>query len=206
MNAQMNWIEREISPRLRTALRQLPVVVVTGGRQVGKTSLSRHMWPEASYTTMDIPAFADRARLEGNRFLSDLSVPAILDEIQYVPDLLRHLKIRVDARKTSGMYMITGSQDFLLMQGITESLAGRCAVFTLPQLSLRELVSAGILKKGQEDSFFWRGGYPELWQRTDLDRVLWLGSYVTTYLERDVRNILNEPHWMGRHLGEYRCG
>jgi predicted AAA+ superfamily ATPase len=185
------WIERAITARLKQALAQFPVVVVTGARQVGKTSLCRRVWPDAAYATLDIPLLAETARLDPNRFFQNHPAPVILDEIQYAPGLLRHLKVQVDKHRRPGMYLVTGSQDFLLMHGVVESLAGRCAVLTLPALSLAEVTAAGCLRAEKSDDFFWRGGYPELWQRPELDRELWLGSYLTTYLERDVRNILH---------------
>ncbi len=185
------WIERGMGRRLREGLRGFPVVALTGARQVGKTSLCRHVWPDAAYVTLDIPSVADSARLAPERFLDEHPPPLILDEIQYAPELLRHLKVRVDRDPRPGSYLVTGSQDFLLMQGVTESLAGRCAVLALPPLALSEVLEAGAIPADEADTYFWRGGWPALWRDRTLDRDLWHGSYVATYLERDVRNILN---------------
>jgi uncharacterized protein len=180
-------IARIIQPRLTKAWQQFPIVVLTGARQVGKTTLARQLLPQANYVTLDIPAEAERARLTPSDFLASYAngQALILDEVQYVPQLFRHLKILVDANRQPGQFFLTGSQSFELMAGVSESLAGRCAIMTLPTLSLTELPDVN------SDEFLWRGGYPELWQRPDLERELWLGSYLATYLERDVRNILN---------------
>lgn len=183
------WIQRNISPVFRKAFDQFPVVAITGARQAGKTSLARHLFPHASYVTFDIPRDAESARLDFASFLQQYKFPLIIDEVQYVPQVLRHIKAVVDADRQPGRFILTGSQDFALMAGITESLAGRCAILSLPALSLAEVAPKATLKK--TDAFCWRGGYPELWQRADLDRDLWLGSYLATYLERDVRNIVN---------------
>jgi hypothetical protein len=95
----------------------------------------------------------------------------------------------IDRDRKPGRFILTGSQDFSVMKGVTESLSGRCAVLSLPTLSLAEIDAKASIHTA--DEFCWRGGFPELWQRPDLDRDLWLGSYLATYLERDVRNILN---------------
>lgn len=183
------WIEREISPVLRRAFEQFPIVVLTGARQAGKTSLARRLFPEADYASFDIPRDAEAARLDFAGFLAGRREPLIIDEVQYVPAAFRHLKSVADRDKHPGRFLLTGSQDFSLMQGVAESLAGRVAILSLPPLSLAEIPGDAGLKK--IDAFCWRGGFPELWQRPDLDRDLWMGSYLATYLERDVRNILN---------------
>lgn len=156
---------------------------------MGKTTLARWLLPEATYISLDNPAEAASARLSPEQFLSGITGPAILDEIQYAPELFRHLKVAVDEDRRAGRFLITGSQGFPLMAGISESLAGRAAVFTLPALCLSEVTAHPTL--AETDGFLWRSGFPELWRQPDLDRELWLGSYVVTYLERDVRQILN---------------
>jgi len=183
------WIDRHISNILQKAFEQFPVVVLTGARQAGKTSLVRHLFPKADYVTFDIPRDAETARLDFAGFFSRRREPLIIDEVQYVPEIFRRIKVVVDRDRRAGRFLFTGSQDFPLMQGVTESLAGRCAVLNLPTLSLAEVYAEATLM--ETDTFCWRGGFPELWQRPDLDRDLWLGSYLATYLERDVRNILN---------------
>ncbi|MGA7538024.1 MAG: ATP-binding protein [Steroidobacteraceae bacterium] len=163
-------------------------MVLTGARQVGKTTLARHFLPEAAYVTLDVPPQAELARLNPAELFRSRPAPLILDEVQYAPSLLRELKVRVDRQRAAGQYLVTGSQSFELMAGVSESLAGRAAILTLPALSLREL--AGLSGLAAIDAVLWRGSYPQLWQQPELDRELWLGSYVATYLERDVRNLL----------------
>ncbi len=183
------WIERHLSATLRKAFAQFPVTVLTGARQAGKTSLVRRLFPKADYVTFDVPRESEAARLDPISFLAQRREPLIIDEVQYVPTIFRHLKAVVDRDRRPGRFLLTGSQDFSVMQGIAESLAGRCAVLSLSTLSLAE--AAGQATLDETDAFCWRGGFPELWQRPELERDLWLGSYLATYLERDIRNILN---------------
>lgn len=188
MNMNNKWIARTLTDRLETAISQFPSVMLSGARQVGKTALCRHVWPEANYVTLDLPAEAEAAQLNPESFLKRNEPPLIIDEVQYAPELLRYLKVHLDRNRKAGQYLITGSQDFVLMQGVTESLAGRCAILTLPTLSMEEVKARDL---DAIDATAWRGGWPELQANPDLDRELWLGSYLTTYLERDVRNMLN---------------
>lgn len=181
-------IPRLLERSLASAWTQFPVVVLTGARQVGKTTLARQFLPKAGYVTLDVPAEAERARLNPADLFASQTSPLILDNVQYAPTLLRQLKIRVDQDRVAGQYLVIGSQSFELMAGVSESLAGRAAILTLPPLTLREL--PGTKDLGAIEAFLWRGSYPQLWQQPNLDRALWLGSYLATYLERDVRNLL----------------
>lgn len=166
--------------------KQFPAVLITGARQTGKTSLLRHLYPSASYLTLDLPANAEAARTAPDELLAAYPPPVIIDEIQYAPSLLRHLKVRIDRDRSPGRFLLTGSQIFPLMQGVSESLAGRCAVLNLHTLARAELVAAG--HDIDESHYLFVGGYPEL--HRDIDRDLWFPAYVATYLERDVRNVL----------------
>lgn len=180
------WIVRQAESLLHRLARQFPAVLVTGVRQSGKTSLLRHVYPRASYLSLDLPAHAEAARTAPEALLAAYPEPVIIDEVQYAPSLLRHLKVRIDADRTPGRYFVTGSQVFSLMQGVSESLAGRCGVLGLHTLSRAELSRAGLAVG--EQTYLYRGGYPEL--HTGADPDLWFPSYVATYLERDVRNVL----------------
>lgn len=180
------WIPRQVETLLQRMARQFPAVLVTGPRQVGKTSLLRHLYPHASYLSLDLPAHAEAARTAPEHLLGEYAEPVIIDEIQYAPSLLRHLKVRIDRDRSPGRYLLTGSQVFPLMQGVSESLAGRCAVLNLHTFSRAELLAAG--RAVEETRYVFLGGYPELHIGADCD--LWFPAYVATYLERDVRNVL----------------
>ncbi|PIU31369.1 MAG: hypothetical protein COT06_08555 [Syntrophobacteraceae bacterium CG07_land_8_20_14_0_80_61_8] len=180
------WIHRRSEILLRRMADQFPAVLVTGARQVGKTSILRRLYPHASYLSLDLPANAEAAHTAPEQLLDQHPGPMIIDEIQYAPSLLRYLKYRIDEDRSPGQYLLTGSQVFPLMQGVSESLAGRCAVLSLHTLSRIELLDAG--QPIEETSYIFRGGYPELHIGTEAE--LWFPAYVATYLERDVRNIL----------------
>jgi predicted AAA+ superfamily ATPase len=166
---------------------QFPAVLVTGARQAGKTSILRHLYPQASYVSLDLPANAEAAHTAPEQLLDQHPEPVIIDEIHYAPTLLRHLKYRIDKDRSAGRYLLTGSQVFPLMQGVSESLAGRCAVLNLHTLSRAELLDAN--KPIVETSYIFLGGYPGL-HAGAAEADLWFPAYVATYLERDVRNIL----------------
>jgi predicted AAA+ superfamily ATPase len=180
------WITRHTEPLLRRMAGQFPAVLVTGARQAGKTSLLRTLYPKASYLTLDLPSNAEAARSAPDELLARYAEPVIIDEIQYAPVLLRHLKVRIDRDRTPGRYLLTGSQVFALMEGVSESLAGRCGILNLHTLSHSELLGAG--QSLDEKSYIFVGGFPGLYVGAEPD--LWFPAYVATYLERDVRNVL----------------
>ncbi|MFZ0243467.1 MAG: ATP-binding protein [Desulfobacterales bacterium] len=169
--------------------RQFPAVVLTGARQVGKTALVRRVFPDHAYVSLDLPAAAEQAENSPARFLTDYPEPLVIDEVQYAPALFRHLKVKIDEDKRPGRFILTGSQNFRLMQGISESLAGRCGVLQMLNLSLDELMAS--VPDASEETYLVKGGWPELHARSDLDPHFWYAAYLSTYLERDVRNILN---------------
>lgn len=183
------WISREYEGTLKTMSRQFPAVVVTGPRQVGKTALVRTVFPGAAYVTLDLPSAAAQAEKNSERFLRGSGEPLIIDEVQYAPSLFRHLKTIIDEDRRPGRFILTGSQNFLLMQGVSESLAGRCAVLNMLNLSAPEVRASP--QGFHEEAYLFKGGYPELYARPGMDPAFWYSSYVSTYLERDVRNILN---------------
>ena len=123
------WIPRDIEARLRRAVRTRPVIVLTGARQTGKTSTLRRLFPSHDFVSLDLPAEAEQAEKEPDIFLRRHAPPVILDEVQYAPALFRHLKAAVDAKRgRNGQFLLTGSQKFTLMKGISESLAGRADI------------------------------------------------------------------------------
>jgi predicted AAA+ superfamily ATPase len=183
------WISRKYETTLKTLFDQFPAVVVTGARQVGKTSLVRRVFPNFAYVTLDIPSIAEQAEKSPDAFINSYDEPLIIDEVQYAPSLFRHLKVKIDENKRAGRFILTGSQNFLLMQNIAESLAGRCGLLSMLNLSTRELQDSRL--KFNENDYIFKGGYPELYDKPEIDPHFWFGSYFSTYLERDVRNILN---------------
>ena len=179
------WIERSVEPRLRQLAATRPVVVLTGARQTGKTSLLRRLFPQYAFVSLDLPSEAEQAEKDPQAFLQRFPGPVIFDEVQYAPGLFRHLKSAVDSsRSRHGRFLLTGSQKFTLMKGVTESLAGRAAILDLETLALAEI---GSQQKMALDDLLLRGGFPELHANPDIDGPAFYASYIATYLERDVR-------------------
>jgi hypothetical protein len=174
-------VPRQIFPMLHSALRRFPAVVVTGPRRSGKTTLLRAALPRAQYILLEDPDIQDRIRRDPRAFIEGLKPPIIFDEIQNTPQLLDYVRTLVDARpRKMGQWLFTGSQEAPLMQGITESMAGRAAILQLLPFSLAETPKASLLL----------GGFPEVVLRPR-GRELWFASYLQTYIERDVRLITN---------------
>jgi len=174
-------IQRQIVPALLAALRRFPAVVITGPRRAGKTTLLREAVPRAQYVLLEDPDVQDRVRRDPRAFLESVRPPVIFDEIQNVPQLLNYVRTLVDARpRRMGQWLFTGSQEAPLMQGITESMAGRAAILQLMPFSMAETPKADPLL----------GGFPEVVLRSR-GRDLWYASYLQTYIERDVRAITN---------------
>jgi predicted AAA+ superfamily ATPase len=184
------WIPRNVEARLRQGVRTRPVVVLTGARQTGKTSLFRRLFPDYGFVSLDLPSVADQAEREPDAFLRRHVPPVLIDEVQYAPGLFRHLKAAVDRdRARPGQFLLTGSQKFTLMKGVTESLAGRADIVELETLSLAEIRTAS--PDTSVTSAILRGGFPELHANPDIDTVAFYDSYIATYLERDVRSLAN---------------
>lgn len=183
------WIERAIGLRLQRLAASRPVLVLTGARQTGKTALARHLFPQHHYISLDLPSEAQQAEQDPGAFLNRHPRPLLVDEVQYAPGLFRHLKTVVDSnRQQMGQLILTGSQPFSLMQGISESLAGRAAVVQLEGLSSVELASAHPEIPLAEQLL--RGGFPELVANRAIAPREYFASYVATYLERDLRSQL----------------
>lgn len=174
-------IQREIVPFLLSAMHRFPAVVMTGPRRSGKTTLLRTAVPKAQYVLLEDPDIQDRVRRDPRAFLEGLRPPVIFDEIQNTPQLLDYVRTLVDAHpRRMGQWLFTGSQEAPLMQGITESMAGRAAILQLMPFSMAETPKVDPLL----------GGFPEVVLRPR-GRELWYASYLQTYIERDVRLITN---------------
>lgn len=205
MNSMPDYIERSLEPVLQRAVSEFPAIVLTGPRQSGKTTLLQRLYgSRCRYVSLEPPDVRASALQDPRGFLEMHGPPVIFDEVQYTPNLLPYIKEKIDAdRRSNGRYLLTGSQNLLLAEKVTESLAGRAAVLHLLPLSRREAEGLpqmalpwerrpgssaksshvfGELWKG-----FLRGGYPELATRPDRDASLWHAGYIQTCLERDVR-------------------
>ncbi len=172
---------RKLAGVLEKAARHYPALVVTGPRRAGKTTLFRRTFPRAEYILLEDPDIQARVRSDPRAFLEGLRPPVIFDEIQNVPELFDYVRTLIDAKpRRMGQWLFTGSQEAPLMQGITESMAGRAAILQLLPFSLSETPKVSLLY----------GGFPEVLARPKA-RALWFSSYLQTYLERDVRAIAN---------------
>ena len=181
------WIPRALEGKLSTLAATRPVVVVTGARQTGKTSLVRRLFSSHGYVSLDLPSAAAQAEHDPSAFLTTHPSPLVIDEVQYAPGLLRHIKRAVDARRAEhGQFILTGSQPYALMQGVSESLAGRAAVVEVEGLTYAESVAAQPEMPLAERLL--RGGFPELHADPAIEVAEFMRSYVATYLERDLRS------------------
>ena len=201
------YIRRSLEPIVKKAAREFPAVVLTGPRQSGKTTLLQHVFGrQHRYVSLDLPDVRAAAAEDPRGFLELYPPPVIFDEVQHAPHLLPYIRAKVDARRNrKGQYLLTGSQNLLLAEKVTESLAGRAAMLRLLPLSRREAEgqpnaplawerksiapSSGSHGFGELWKSFIRGGYPELAVQPDRDIFLWQASYIQTYLERDVRTL-----------------
>jgi predicted AAA+ superfamily ATPase len=181
-------ISRITEKSIRNLLRGFPIVTITGPRQSGKTTLARAVFKNKPYASLEEPDLRQAANDDPRSFLARFPKGAVLDEVQRCPDILSYLQTRVDAGSRMGVYILTGSQQFGLMSGITQSLAGRTAFVELLPFSTRELMAAGKLP-ANIDAMMLTGGYPPIYDRK-LEPANWYGAYVTAYVERDVRKML----------------
>ena len=179
-------IPRAITPHLQALFAQYPFVTVTGPRQSGKTTLCRAAFPDLDYVNLESPRVRRFAQEDPERFLAGYPNGAILDEIQRVPELFSWLQVLADDRRRNGLFVLTGSGQFLLFDKVDQSLAGRTALLRLLPLSIEEL-RAGGMKPGVDEMLF-AGFFPRIHDQ-GLDPTIALGDYVETYLERDIRRI-----------------
>ncbi|OGT21738.1 MAG: ATPase [Gammaproteobacteria bacterium RBG_16_57_12] len=205
------YIHRTLENFVKKAALQFPVVLVTGARQVGKTTLlQRAAGEQLGYVTLDDPLVLGLARDDPALFMQRFPPPVLIDEIQYAPQLLPYIKMAVDETRKPNQFWLTGSPPFHLMQGVSESLAGRVAVIQLLGLSRRELMrqaeesrpflptpeeinarcaSGRSLRLRELYQLIWRGSFPAIALDDGMDRDLFYRSYVQTYLQRDIRDL-----------------
>jgi predicted AAA+ superfamily ATPase len=188
----MKYLHRKLEKPLREALEQFPVVLVTGPRQAGKSTLLQHCLKDYRYVSLDDPLIRGLAESDPALFLRAYEPPLILDEIQYAPSVLSYIKMKVDAdRRRHGQYVLTGSQIFPLMKGVSESLAGRIAVFQLYPLSWHEIPEREVFEEKSVAEQILKGFYPEFQVEPKLNPKFWHSAYLSTYLERDLRMMRN---------------
>jgi len=185
------WIQRNIASIILKVSKQYPVMLLTGARQVGKTTLLTRLFNEYDYVSFDLPSIAEQAETNPQLFFSKYNKHVILDEVQYIPEIFRYLKHEVDKDPQKGRFILAGSQNFALMKNITESLAGRCAVLQLYPLSYSEIHAVKQYDNTTDIDFILKGGYPKLWSEPQTVKEIFFSSYIATYIERDVRNIIN---------------
>ena len=181
-------IPRSALSTLQRLARGFPVIAITGPRQAGKTTLAQQTFADKAYVSLENPEEREFAESDPRRFLARFEDGAILDEVQRCPQLLSWLQGIVDARKRMGDFVLTGSQQFERVSGMTQSLAGRVGRVELLALSTQELAAADRMPARLDDMLF-QGGYPALYDR-DLNPEDWFANYVATYLERDVRQLI----------------
>lgn len=205
------YLPRTLTTIIQKASKQFPVVMVTGARQVGKTTLLKDLATKnRNYVTLDDPTLLALARDEPKLFLERFKTPILIDEIQYAPQLLPYIKMDVDNNHKPGQYWLTGSQQFQLMQNVSESLAGRVGILNLLGLSQWEIHNQSKLdlpflpgdpnlqKKiskmpalSLENIYqkIWMGSFPAIASTSKADKDLFFSAYVQTYLQRDVRDL-----------------
>lgn len=202
------YIKRSLEDRVKYLAKHFPVVMVCGSRQVGKTTLLRKIADEnktINYVTLDYPRIRQLAKEDPELFLQQYSAPLIIDEIQYAPELLQYIKIKVDEIDGNGQYYLTGSQMLHMMNEVSESLAGRVGVLSMYSLSRAEIEGrdsipfnpANITNIESNDTIsnifdmIIRGGMPQIVSDPDLSYEDYYGSYIQTYIERDIRDLIN---------------
>ena len=181
-------IKRKIADKILQYAKQYPVVTITGPRQSGKTTLCKMLFPHKAYVSLEDIDTRLYARNDPRGFLGNLPEGAVIDEIQRVPELLSYIQTIVDTKKTEGMFILTGSRQFEVMANISQSLAGRTALARLLPFSLSEIRS--VIKDNTLEDFLYSGCYPRIFDK-NLNPTEAMSFYVSTYLERDVRSIIN---------------
>lgn len=182
-------IERDLTPRLRKLADQLPSITLTGPRQSGKSTLCRAVFPKHAYANLEAPDIRSFAQEDPRAFLAQFEDGVILDEIQRVPELTSYIQSLIDENPQPGRWVLTGSQNLALLESVNQSLAGRTAVLHLLPLARSEVIRFPWFPDTLDEAIL-TGGYPRIFDQ-QLDAGEWLGSYIATYIERDVRMITN---------------
>lgn len=183
------YIQRHIADRILKSASKMPVITITGPRQSGKTTLAKHLFPDYTYANFELPSTRDIFNTDPIVFLKSPQKGIIIDEFQNLPEALSYIMVISDENEIPGRYILTGSQNFLMLDKISQSLAGRTSLFNLPPFSIYELKDKNY---GETDAnvYLYKGFYPRVYA-DEIDSHEWLLDYINLYLERDVRSILN---------------
>ena len=182
-------IKRLLGEKIKDAAKKMPIIAVTGPRQSGKSTLVQDVFSDYTYTNLEDIEKRKFALQDPKGFLQFIGNKAVIDEVQYAPELLSYIQVIVDRDKVAGQFVISGSQNLLLMQSISQSLAGRVAIFNLLPFSLQEIQNTEFALPNYEN-YILKGFYPRIYD-LDLDPMTWLLDYIQTYVERDVRQLIN---------------
>jgi hypothetical protein len=185
----MDMIDRDLASKLRAAARQSPAVTLTGPRQSGKSTICRMVFPEHAYANLEAPDVRAFATTDPRGFLGQFESGGVLDEIQRAPELTSYLQGVIDADPRHGRWILTSSQSLTMMESVSQSLAGRTAVLHLMPLARSEVRRFRRHPKSVDEALF-TGGYPRILDQR-LEPAEWLGSYVRTYVDRDVGLVSN---------------
>lgn len=181
-------IQRLMETAAKEAAKELPILTVLGPRQSGKTTFVKTLFPKKPYCSLEDPDTRALAESDPHKFFSKIPNGAILDEVQRVPDLLSYIQGIVDEKEENGFFILTGSCNPLLMKNVSQSLAGRCAIFTLLPFSMKEAVIAGAREDVNSTIFY--GGYPRILAGRTRPETFFNG-YIETYVQRDVKLLQN---------------
>ena len=184
-------IARTLTAKVLQQAKKMPVLTVTGPRQSGKSTLVKLAFPEYTYINLEKPELRKFAKQDPNGFLSQYNSKVIIDEVQYVPDLPSYIQVLVDEDDQAGRFILTGSQNLLLMQQVSQSLAGRSSMFTLLPFSMQELEDSPY-EADKFEEYLVKGFYPRIYDK-ELNHTDWLMDYILNYVERDVRQLINLP-------------
>lgn len=182
-------INRKLEKKILDLAEKFPVISITGPRQSGKTTLAKLCFPDYNYINLELPHHRIFAQEDPEAFLKGYRGGLILDEAQYAPELFSYIQGIVDESGETGQFILTGSQNFLLLEKITQSLAGRVAILHLLPFSNAELKNTVYQEENLNELLF-KGSYPPLYDKL-IEPIDFYQSYVQSYIERDVRNILN---------------
>lgn len=181
-------IDRQITEGIKNLIKKYPIVALTGPRQSGKTTLLKFLFPDYEYVSLENPDIRKFAETDSNGFLKRYSKYVIFDEAQRVPALFSYIQTLVDESGIMGQFLLSGSQNFHLMQGISQSLAGRVAIFKLFPFDFQELQSTHLLKENYLEHLV-KGFYPAIFDR-DIPSQTFYSNYVQTYIQRDVSELI----------------